>query len=206
MKALKGVDVREVGSGSTGATNVMRAAGKWVGAFVLFMDAFKGFVPVWLAIALAGHESLSTLPWASLHVVPPVVDVSPMIGHTKSLFLKFQGGKSAATGLGTLIALDPAVGCLTFALWILMVAATRLVSLASIVAVWSCGAIMFAFHNPASYVGYCLFGALYVTYRHKPNIKRLLTGTEARLGEKPKGDAEADEAAEAAGTSLESSH
>src|SRR5215813_1781309 len=96
VKALKGIDVRTVGSGSTGATNVLRAAGKGAAAFVLLVDAAKGYLPVWLSIYLESQGLLSGTPLPDLHLIPPAVALAALVGHSKSLFLKFQGGKSAA--------------------------------------------------------------------------------------------------------------
>ncbi len=185
VKALKGIDVRTVGSGSTGATNVLRAAGKGAAAVVLFIDAAKGFVPVWLSIYLEGQGLLSGTPMPELHLIPPAVMLAALVGHSKSIFLKFQGGKSAATGLGVIFALDALAAAITFAIWGALVYLTRIVSQSSIVAVWACALLMVAFHDPPSYVGCCVIGAALVTLRHKANIQRLLAGTEPRIGRTP---------------------
>lgn len=184
VKATKGVDIRTVGSGSTGATNVFRAAGRGAAGFVLFADAAKGCLPVWLAMFVESQGCLSDVFWSELQLVPPAVAVCVLVGHSRSIFLGFQGGKSAATGLGTLFALQPYAGLLSFGLWAALVWLTRFVSLASIIACWVSGVLTFFLGAPLSYVGYCFLGAVYVTVRHKSNIKRLLTGTELKVGEK----------------------
>lgn len=185
VKALKGVDVRTIGSGSTGATNVLRAAGMPAAVLVLLLDAAKGFAPVWLAIYLQGKGALSGFPLLHWQPAPPAVALAALVGHSKSVFLGFQGGKSAATGLGVLLALNPHVAVITFLLWAAVVWLTRFVSLASILAVWACALFMVIWQSPAAYVACCLLGAAYVTYRHKSNIQRLAAGKESRLGEKP---------------------
>lgn len=184
VRALKGTDVRTVGSGSTGATNVLRAAGRGAAAFVLLVDALKGLVPVWMAIYLDARATFSTLPLGDWHLIPPAVAIAAIVGHSRSVFLKFQGGKSAATGLGVILAFNPAAGAVTFLLWVALVWVTRYVSVASIFVSWVCALIMYAWHSPPSYVACCLVGAAYVTYRHKSNIQRLLAGTEPRVGQK----------------------
>ncbi len=180
-KALKGIDIRHVGSGSTGATNVLRSLGKGPALVVLVVDVAKGCIPVVLS---ANYEPSLGLPWSNWHLLAPVVALACMIGHSKSIFLQFQGGKSAATALGTLLALNWIVGLSVFALWILLVFTTRFVSIASMAAGCSSVILMFCLGNPLSYVVYCLAGASYVIYRHQSNVKRLLSGTEPRLGEK----------------------
>ena len=194
VQALKGVDIRQVGSRSTGATNVLRTAGRAAAAFVFMMDILKGLAPVLLSEIAEARGFLTTVPQPELHLVPPLVAAAALIGHSRSIFLNFQGGKSAATGLGTLIALNPLVAAVSFSIWLLTLFSTRFVSLASILAVACSGAIMLLFRAPWSYVGYCVLGAAFVVYRHKANISRLLSGSEPRLGEKSRQTSEAQPA------------
>jgi len=175
-KAWKGIDIRQQGSGSTGATNVWRCVGKGAGITVFLVDLFKGYLPVWAVLQWNVDQT---------QILPVVMGAAALFGHSKSIFLEFQGGKSAATGLGTLLALQPFVGLLTFVTWLIIVLIGRIVSLASILAVFCCIFFMALLHAPTTYVAYCVLGFLYVTYRHKSNIKRLLNHTEPRLGEKP---------------------
>jgi len=184
-KVLKGIDIREHGSGSTGATNVWRCCGKAPGVFVFTVDVLKGWVPVALAHALSQGPLQTEWSFAP-NIVPALVAVAALVGHSKSVFLGFQGGKSAATGLGTLIGLCPPGGGLTFVTWLILVFTTRYVSLSSILGVLMCGVYFALFHAPTPYVVYCVFGFIYVTYRHKANIGRLLNGTEPKIGDKPK--------------------
>lgn len=211
VKALKGIDIRTIGSGSTGTTNVLRAAGKTAALFVLIVDILKGYFPVLLAQVLeeaalshlpSGLEpmpnsllgilvgSLKAVPCHDLQLVAPVVAIAALVGHSKSIFLGFQGGKSAATGLGTLFGLNALAAAETFGFWILLVALTRYVSLASMLGVTACVFFMWAAKTPPSYVGYCVFAMIYVIARHKDNIGRLLKGTEPKLGQKKDKQAE----------------
>jgi acyl-phosphate glycerol 3-phosphate acyltransferase len=119
-------------------------------------------------------------------IVPCVVGAMSMIGHSKSVFLNFTGGKSAATGLGTITALNPAVGGSVFVVFVSLVYFTRLVSLASISAGVSDVMFMALFKAPPAFIVYAAFGGLLVIIRHKANIQRLLNGTEPRFGEKAK--------------------
>jgi acyl-phosphate glycerol 3-phosphate acyltransferase len=213
VKLLKGVDVRTIGSGSTGATNVYRAAGPVAGILVLLLDLSKGAFPVLLGKAMSDPSNpwhlpefmCLALPDATLslvakivwehNILPPIGGIVSMIGHSKSIFMKFQGGKSAATGVGTLMACNFGAGMSTFVLWALTVAVVRIVSVASILAGLTCAIFMYLFHAPMSFVIYAAIGGGYVIIRHRANMKRLLEGTEPKLGQKHKtkeGDAAAE--------------
>lgn len=184
-RALKGIDIREHGSGSTGATNVWRCVGKPAGVAVFAIDVLKGFVPVALSIYMERvYFGKDWSGWPDM--VPVMVAVTCLVGHSKSVFLKFQGGKSAATGLGTLLALCPPGGGMTFVTWLVVLFTSKIVSLASIIGVGTCGGWFALFHAPVPFVVYCVFGFIYVTWRHKANIKRMIAGTEPRIGDKPK--------------------
>jgi acyl phosphate:glycerol-3-phosphate acyltransferase len=105
-----------------------------------------------------------------------------LIGHSRSIFLGFKGGKSAATGLGTLFALDFRVGSLTFLIWMIVLYISKIVSIASILATASCIPLMIFFRPISSYICYCILGFIYVTLRHKANFGRILAGTEPKIG------------------------
>lgn len=197
VKASKGIDIRQIGSGSTGATNVLRAAGKGAALFVLIADILKGFAPVFGATMLEGTV-WNTLPFYYPHLIPVLVAIIAIIGHSKSIFLNFTGGKSAATTLGTLYGLNPLAATLTFGLWILIVFTTKIVSLASIIAAVACPIIMHLCGAPPAVLIFSIVAAVYVVVRHKANIKRILAGTEAKLGDKPKPVAESASSTEAA--------
>jgi glycerol-3-phosphate acyltransferase PlsY len=186
VKALKQVDLTKVGSGSTGTTNVLRTAGKATAAFVFVVDVAKGYVPVLAAVLALGNGWVPEIansalgPW-----LPVAAAILALVGHSKSVFLNWQGGKSAATGLGTLMAMNMPAALCSFAIFLAIVWISRYVSLASMVAVSGSAIVTYLF-DPAAipFIAYCLCGAVYVIIRHKANIKRLMEGTEPRIGQK----------------------
>jgi glycerol-3-phosphate acyltransferase PlsY len=166
----KGVDLRKVGSGNIGATNVARALGKGWAIAVLAADAAKGFVPVWLgrrlelppvAVALAGGGAI--------------------VGHMFTVFLRGRGGKGVATSLGVALALSPVAAAIGFGVYVVLYATTRLSSLGSLLGVWTFS-IVFSLRGgpPGPLVVLALGGAALVTLRHRQNIGRLLRGEEKR--------------------------
>lgn len=184
-KAVKGIDIREHGSKSTGATNVLRCVGKGPALFVFFFDIFKGYAPVAAAMYLDGGRG-DWMVFGISYVCAPICAIIAMIGHSKSVFLNFGGGKSAATGLGTVVALSAPVGGLLFATWLLILALTKIVSVASIGAVWLLPLYFYLFGCPLPMVAFGVLALIYVTVRHKANIKRLMEGTEPKIGQKSK--------------------
>ena len=170
VKAWKGIDVREVGSGNIGTTNVYRAAGKTAAIVVFLLDVAKGALPVAAALWLGMAE------WAVI-----LMGVMAILGHSKSVFLRFTGGKSVATGIGTILALSPLGGALTLVVFGVVFAASRMVSLGSIVASVALPGILYALKVPRPFVAYAAAAAAYVVVRHRENIQRLLAGKENRL-------------------------
>jgi glycerol-3-phosphate acyltransferase PlsY len=170
VKAWKGIDVREVGSGNIGTTNVYRAAGKGAAIAVFLLDVAKGVLPVYLALWLGMTD------WAAV-----LMGVMAILGHSKSIFLGFTGGKSVATGIGTIMALSPLGAALTLGVFAAVFAASRMVSLGSIVASLALPAILYALKAPPAYLYYAAGAAAYVVVRHRANIQRLVAGKENRL-------------------------
>ena len=182
MGLTKGIDIRAIGSGSTGATNVLRSVGKKEALVVFIVDIAKGYLPIWWAMSLeASHWSSLGLP---PYTIPVVVALMPVIGHSRSVFLGFTGGKSAATGLGTCLALNPLAAGIAFSVWLLILAASKIVSLASITASALTPFLFYFCGSPPMIVGFSVIGALYVTVRQRANLKRLMSGTEPRIGQK----------------------
>ena len=177
VKILKGQDIREIGSGSTGATNVKRVLGKWGFFGVLTVDAIKGLAAVLLAQYL--QTKLNIYP--ELNLLPIFASIAVMLGHSKSIFLGFTGGKSVATTGGTIIGLNWLVAIVAFIIWSSISYFSRYISLGSIIGVASLPILMYIFHAPISYVIYCAIAAIYVIYLHRENIKRLLNGTENKV-------------------------
>lgn len=177
---LKGIDLREHGSGNIGATNTLRVLGKGPGAAVLLLDAAKGLLPVVVA-RNCGLTSAWTVG----------VGMCAVLGHIYSPFVRFRGGKGVATALGVLLALSPLIALLSLVVFAVAVALTRWVALGSILAAIA-QAILFWVLPPSFLSGdplpYRLFGfvvALFVVVRHRSNITRMRAGTESRIGNKP---------------------
>lgn len=174
VKSKTGDDIRKIGSGSTGATNVKRVLGKKWFFITLLLDAFKGALPVVLA-------KLFVTAGASIGLAPVIAAVAVIIGHSKSCFLNFQGGKSVASGVGTILALNFLVGALIAVIWGAITYTTKYVSVGSIIALLISPFLMFFFHAPIAYVCYCALGAIYIVYLHRENIKRLIAGNENKV-------------------------
>jgi glycerol-3-phosphate acyltransferase PlsY len=183
---LAGIDIRTVGSGNIGATNVLRVLGKRWGYAVFFLDAFKGFVAVRLAFYLVPH-----LPLASPHpeYFAILAGVMCIVGHSFPVWLGFKGGKGVATSAGVLFGLMPlAVPCVVV-IWIIIFETTRYVSVASIVASASLPLVVGLFLHWNFLEGSALFYfsaliAALVVWRHRSNFSRLLNGTEQRFTRK----------------------
>ena len=171
VKAKTGQDIRTVGSGSTGATNVKRVLGKNYFFLVMLLDALKGALPVVLA-------KLFATVGVSVGLAPVIAAVAVIIGHSKSIFLQFKGGKSVASGVGTILALNWIVGLIIALVWGVITYTTKYVSVGSIIALIVSPFVMYFLHAPIAYVAYCALGAIYIVYLHRENIKRLINGNE----------------------------
>jgi len=172
VKAKTGQDIRTVGSGSTGATNVKRVLGKKWFFTVMVLDAIKGATPVFLAKYL--------LP-DSYGLFAVIASICVIIGHSKPVFLQFKGGKSVASGIGTIIALNYIVGFGVAIIWAIITYVTRYVSLGSIIAVSVAPILMYYLKNPICYIVYCAIAAIYIIYLHRQNIQRLIKGEENKV-------------------------
>lgn len=169
-RALWHVDLRQHGSHNIGATNAWRTLGKGPGFLVFFLDMLKGLLAVWLGEMLVGTP-----------LVMNFCGVLAIVGHSLSLFLRFHGGKGVATGLGVILMLMPKVMGIVFLVWLLLVLATRYVSLGSIVAAALVPVLALVFGYPALYVVFGVLAAALIIVRHRSNITRLLNGTENRI-------------------------
>jgi len=169
---LAGIDVRIVGSGNIGATNVARAVGRWQGALTLVADAAKGFLPALIAIQL-GMQPLAIASSAA----------AAFLGHIYPLFLKFQGGKGVATAFGTLLAIAPVATLVLLALFALVVFSSRIVSLSTMVTAAAAPLVLWLFYQPPAIIGMGFFYAAVIVLRHHGNIERLRAGTEPRFGQ-----------------------
>ena len=185
----RGVDIRTVGSGNIGATNVLRTLGKPAGVFVLLIDALKG----WLAVVVLPHVVLAVLgadasgAHGSQQIALEIVaGLGAIVGHNYTCWLHFKGGKGIATSAGVLLALVPGALFIIFVVWLLVFFSTRYVSLASIAAAASLPFASWLTHQGLTKVLVTgAMGALAI-YKHRANIQRLLHGTEPRFERKPK--------------------
>jgi acyl phosphate:glycerol-3-phosphate acyltransferase len=166
-----GVDILNVGSGSTGGTNVMRTCGKPAGLFVYLLDFAKAVGPVLLLRWLVPEE-------LALHVIVGFIII---VGHSKSIFLGGKGGKSAMSSLGVITALSPFGGLVCAILATTLILTTRIVSIASLTTGTLSGFIMYLFGAPSVYCLFGVLGGIYVWIRHKDNVKRLMAGTENKI-------------------------
>ncbi|MDB9495286.1 glycerol-3-phosphate 1-O-acyltransferase PlsY [Spirulina major CS-329] len=184
-KWLTGLDIRDQGSGSTGATNVLRTVGKWAAATVLLTDALKGAIALALVYSLAYIPAIAPyIPTAGLPWFATLAGLLALVGHSRSVWLQFKGGKSVATGIGILLVMSPVVALGTIAVFALTLAVSRIVSLGSILSAIAVTLLMLLLHEP---LAYCLFGLLagsYVIVRHRTNLQRIFNGTEPKIGQK----------------------
>ena len=168
-KLLKGVDIRTVGSGNIGATNVFRCAGPLIGTVVLLLDIGKGFVPA-LVGRLVGGPDLAVVGGAAA-----------VLGHTFSPFLKFRGGKGVAAALGLLLGATPLVAGVALACFLLVFVVGRWVSLASILGALSAAVLVLTVDTPWSVRALILVIAALLVINHRANIRRLLRGEEPKF-------------------------
>ena len=178
-RLLRGIDIRAHGSGSTGATNVLRTLGKGPALAVLLVDVLKGVAAVVLARWLYPwlQAPPDWVPWAVC-----LCGLAALLGHSRSVWLGFTGGKSAATGLGVLLALSWPVGAGAAAVFALVLALARIVSLGSMLAALTAIALVHVLPEPLPYRLLVVAGGLYVIALHRANIARLLAGTEPKVG------------------------
>jgi glycerol-3-phosphate acyltransferase PlsY len=182
VRLTRGEDVRASGSGNIGATNVARSGGKGLGILTLALDTFKGWLPVWVVLHLPGMPVAND---RQLHVLAAAVALLAVLGHMFTVWLRFKGGKGVATGLGVFLALAPAAVLISVALFAVIFALTRYVSLGSIVAAASFPIILLIREgNIFGPWGMALTTtvAVLVIVRHHQNIGRLVNGTESRFG------------------------
>lgn len=168
---LGDLDIRDYGSKNTGATNVYRVMGWKAALFVFLMDSLKGAISVYIGFWLT-QDPLGAL----------LGGLMALLGHSLSFWMGFKGGRGVATGVGVLASLMPPVAGLAFLIWLITVLITRYVSLGSILG--SIGAIILAwyFSYPVYYQIFVLFIGIFVIFRHRENIQRLLQGTENKVG------------------------
>ena len=175
-KIAKGIDIRSLGSGSTGATNVLRHVGKRAAITVFLLDVFKGVLSILLAKYLLLNDSWQV-----------AIGLSTLIGHIWPVWLNWKGGKAVATGLGIFLGLSWQVGLATLGIFIIIITLFRIVSLASVSAALALPLIMYlSFENSNISLPFLVISLLAMTlviWRHRENIVRLIKGKEPRIGQ-----------------------
>ena len=163
-------DIRQFGSGNLGSTNAFRVLGTKAGSIVLFCDVFKGFLAMVLAMTVFKQDSLSALWIASFAV----------IGHTFPLFASFKGGKAVATFAGMILAYQPLLLLYGLIIFLVLLAITRMVSLTAMVTI-SAGVLLSLLFNDWTLTAFALAIDIFIIYRHRSNIQRILNGTENKV-------------------------
>jgi len=187
---IAGIDIREHGSGSTGAANVWRTIGKDKGIFVFGFDLIKGAATIFLIQSVGELINISNLwllnnfemniqTWNEWLVVSAALLV--ILGHSYSCWIDFNGGKSVATGLGILLALNWIVALGAFGLWLATVAMWRTTSISSLMAAIAAPILMFLTYSPFAYKLIVCIGSFLIIYRHRSNLARLWHGTELKI-------------------------
>jgi glycerol-3-phosphate acyltransferase PlsY len=175
-RIAKGIDIRSLGSGSTGATNVLRHIGKRAAIIVFLLDVFKGVLSILLAKYLLLNDSWQV-----------AIGLSTLIGHIWPVWLNWKGGKAVATGLGIFLGLSWQVGLATLGVFIIMITLFRIVSLASVSASLALPLIMFLSFSSSNislpFLIVSLLAMILVIWRHRENIVRLIRGKEPRIGQ-----------------------
>lgn len=181
VKSLKGIDIRSSGSGNVGASNAMRILGKTWFVIVLLVDAVKGFIPVYLILNVLLPENPHVGRFALVGAL------LCMVGHIYPVWIGFRGGKGVATGLGVMAALMPYSVLCAFFVFLITVTASRMISLGSVLAAGLLPAFFFLEKELPKDLEIFIFvciAAIFVIYKHKANLKRIIDGNEAKLGDK----------------------
>jgi glycerol-3-phosphate acyltransferase PlsY len=184
-KMTRGIDVREYGSGSMGMTNVMRTVGARAGLIVLILDLLKGCGAVALAWAIFYSANHDMVHWGQM-----AGGVAAVVGHSWPVYIGFRGGRGISTAFGAILVLSWQVGLICLAVFLLMVLVFRYISLGSILGAVTLVvgmAVSYVYDwAPVSYLAFALVVAPIVIFRHRANIKRLLSKTESKIGQKVK--------------------
>ena len=170
-------DPRSYGSGNPGATNVLRSGNKAAAILTLLLDALKGYVPVALVSHFGGR-------WGLGEGTVALVALAAFLGHLWPVFFRFQGGKGVATAAGALLGIDPLLGAATLLTWLIVAAFFRYSSLASLVAAVFAPFWQLLTEGPGPIALAVAAMSLLLVWRHSGNIKKLLAGTESRIGGK----------------------
>ncbi len=181
---IGGVDVRAVGSGRTGTTNVYRAAGRWGAVLTTFGDVFKGILPVWIARLLTARlmpqSALVMAPW-----MEAIAGIAAITGHNWSVFLKFKGGAGTITTMGILAAMNLPATVILIVMSVIALLISHMASVASLTIAFTMGLMLCVFSalglSPWGYVVFGFVGGAMTTYALRPNIVRILKKQERQL-------------------------
>ena len=182
VRVFRKQDIRQQGSGNIGATNVIRSGGKGLGAATFVLDAAKGFVAVKAAALIANHLHVGVTGTQNLLATAALCAI---VGHIYTVWLGFKGGKGVATGFGVFLAISPVSALVSLAVFIVVFAISRFVSLGSILAsiTFAVLALVRGYGKLTPWLlAVCVIVPLIVITKHHANIRRLLTGTEYRFG------------------------
>jgi len=169
VRVTAGADIRRQGSGNIGATNVFRKS-RWAGVGTLLLDGGKGYLAVLIARWMGGDPA-----WQA------IAALAAILGHVFTVWLRFKGGKGVATGCGAYLAICPAAVVTTLAVFVLTVAVTRYISLASILATGAFPLWAYLYGEPVSVLLWGALGASVIILKHHQNIRRLFAGTESKF-------------------------
>jgi acyl phosphate:glycerol-3-phosphate acyltransferase len=178
---LRGIDIRQHGSGNIGASNVLRMLGRGPAAVVFIGDTLKGLVPVLVCRALFDNPLLTVM-----------AGLLSLLGHNCSIFLTFRGGKGVATSLGVVIGIHPIIAGIAFSIWLILLAIWRYISVASIFAAASVSVMMWLSGVclnkpvPTEYRAFAVAAGIFILAKHRSNIARLRAGCEPKIGQTPK--------------------
>ena len=176
-RVIKGVDIRQFGSGNVGATNAFRVVGRLPGLFVLIIDIFKGFV----CVTYVASFFMYLTPVLRPDFYRVITGLFVILGHNWPIFLKFKGGKGVATSAGVVIGLIPKIFWLGFVVWCIIFSVTGFVSVASVIASVAIPILVLFFKESTEIVIFMSILCTLIVYKHKSNIKRLIEGKEKKI-------------------------
>ncbi len=189
---MRGIDIRAVGSGNIGATNVFRALGTVAGVLVMLADALKGWLAVAVLSRLSANWFLSSSSASQHEAAAILAGLCAILGHNYTCWLRFKGGKGIATSAGVLVALVPYSLLIILAIWLVVLAVSRFVSLASVCASFSLPFATWLTGRSVTLIVVTAAMAALAIWKHRANLKRLAAGTEHRFG-KPRASESSDQ-------------